>query len=106
MARRIEVDTNYVGEMVGSGRVGTLPEGTKYEDIVKVFGEPYYKDSEDERTKAEWAGNINNCRGFTIYDYKSGVSLEENTDWYIGGFSEGTANLINEYFENFSEVLV
>ena len=49
---------------------GYLPEGTRYEDIVRVFGGPQIGMSPDGKTKAEWVGRINGLV-FTIYDYKS-----------------------------------
>lgn len=68
----------------GTGLQGYLPEGARYEDIVRVFGEPQFGGSLDGKIKAEWVGTINGLV-FTIYDYKSPVEPEQNTDWHIGG---------------------
>lgn len=40
----------------GTGRQGYLPEGTRYEDIVRVFGGPQLGKSLDGKIKAEWVG--------------------------------------------------
>ena len=54
----------------GTGLQGYLPEGTWYEDVVRVFGKPQFDQSLDGKIKAEWVGEINSFV-FTIYDYKS-----------------------------------
>lgn len=82
----------------GTGFQGYLPEGTTYRDIVRVFGEPQLGESDDKKIKAEWVGKINGLI-FTIYDYKSKVVPEENTDWHIGGKVKLVAELVNEYFK-------
>ncbi|MBN1353848.1 MAG: hypothetical protein JW994_04190 [Candidatus Omnitrophica bacterium] len=76
---------------------GYLPEGTRYEDIVRVFGGPQLGASPDGKMKAEWVGRINGLV-FTIYDYKSKVSPEDNIDWHIGGKVKIVSELINIYF--------
>lgn len=82
----------------GTGCRGYLLEGTTYDELVRVFGEPLLVDQ--DKTKVEWIGKINGLL-FTIYDYKSKVAPEENTDWHIGGNIELTAELVKLYFENF-----
>ncbi len=48
--------------------------------------------------KAEWVGRINGLV-FTIYDYKSKLDPERNTDWHIGGKQKFAAELVNLYFK-------
>jgi len=81
----------------GTGCQGYLPEGTRYEDIVRAFGKPQLGASLDGKIKAEWVGRINGLV-FTIYDYKSRVDPEHNTDWHIGGKKKFVAELVNLYF--------
>ena len=80
----------------GTGCQGYLPEGTRYEDIVRVFGAPQLGNSLDNKIKAEWVGRINGLV-FTIYDYKSNLDPERNTDWHIGGKHKFVAELVNIY---------
>jgi hypothetical protein len=82
----------------GTGLQGYLPEGTRYEDIVRVFGEPQFSASPDSKTKVEWGGRINGLV-FTIYDYKSRLDPERNTDWHIGGKVKFVAELVNLYLK-------
>ena len=82
----------------GTGCQGYLPEGTRYEDIVRVFGKPHLGASLDSKIKAEWVGRINGLV-FTIYDYKSRLDPERNTDWHIGGKQKFVAELVNIYFK-------
>jgi hypothetical protein len=81
----------------GTGCQGYLPGGTRYEDIVRVFGKPQLGASLDSKIKAEWVGRINGLV-FTIYDYKSKLDPERNTDWHIGGKQKFVAELVNIYF--------
>lgn len=81
----------------GTGFQGYLPEGTRYEDIVRVFGTPQFRESSDGKIKAEWAGRINGLV-FTIYDYKSRLEPERNTDWHVGGKGKFVAELVTIYF--------
>ncbi len=82
----------------GTGCQGYLPKGTRYEDIVRVFGGPQLGASPDGKIKAEWVGRINGLV-FTIYDYKSKPDQERNTDWHIGGKQKFIAELVNIYFK-------
>ncbi|MFA6635675.1 MAG: hypothetical protein WCV56_00995 [Candidatus Omnitrophota bacterium] len=82
----------------GTGCQGYLPEGTRYEDIVRVFGAPQLGTSPDSKIKAEWVGRINGLV-FTIYDYKSNLDPEQNTDWHIGGKQKFAAEMVNVYFK-------
>jgi len=82
----------------GTGCQGYLPEGTRYEDIIRVFGGPQLGASLDGKIKAEWVGRINGLV-FTIYDYKSRLDPDRNTDWHIGGKVKFVAELVNIYFK-------
>ncbi len=81
----------------GTGCQGYLPEGTRYEDIVRVFGGPQLGASPDGKIKAEWVGRISGLV-FTIYDYKSRLDPERNTDWHIGAKMKFVADILNLYF--------
>ena len=82
----------------GTGCQGYFPEGTRYEDIVRVFDGPQLGKSPDGKIKAEWVDRINGLV-FTIYDYKSIVDPDRNTDWHIGGKMRLAADLLNLYFK-------
>ena len=82
----------------GTGCQGYLPDGTRYEDIVRIFGGPQLGTSPDGKIKAEWVGRINGLV-FTVYDYKSKLDPEQNTDWHIGGKHKFAAELVNIYFK-------
>lgn len=82
----------------GTGCQGYMPEGTRYENIVRVFGGPQLGASPDGKIKAEWVGRINGLV-FTIYDYKSKLDPQHNTDWHIGGKAKLTVELVNLYFK-------
>ncbi|MFH1385094.1 MAG: hypothetical protein ABIH47_09080 [Candidatus Omnitrophota bacterium] len=81
----------------GTGFRGYMPEGTRYEDLVRVFGEPQLGASQDGKIKAEWIGRINELV-FTIYDYKSKLEPQQNTNWHIGGKLKLAAELVIAYF--------
>jgi hypothetical protein len=80
----------------GTGCQGYLPEGTRYEDIVRAFGNPQLGASLDGKIKAEWVGRINGLV-FTIYDYKSKLNPERNISWHIGGKVKFVAVLVGLY---------
>ena len=99
MKVRATIDINIaMGEVshAGTGCQGYLPEGTRYEDIVRAFGKPQLGASLDGKIKAEWVGRINGLV-FTIYDYKSRVDPERNTNWHIGGKVKFVAELVILY---------
>lgn len=98
---KVEIELNIqmgVGATEGTGLQGYLPEGTRYEDIVRAFGNPQLGASLDNKIKAEWVGRINGLV-FTIYDYKSELDPKRNTDWHIGGKHKFVAELVNLYFQ-------
>ena len=41
---------------MGGTRLGYMPQGTSYADLVKVFGKPNIEPSPDGKIKAEWLG--------------------------------------------------
>jgi hypothetical protein len=43
----------------GTSCQGYMSYGTRYKDLVKVFGEPQGTDSRDSKTRVVWAGKIN-----------------------------------------------
>ena len=81
----------------GTGCQGYLTEGTRYEDIVRVFGKPQLGASLDGKIKVEWVGRINGLV-FTIYDYKSRLDSERNINWHIGAKVRFAAELVRLYF--------
>jgi len=100
---KLRAKLDLIIEMGGAPDIGTacqgyLPEGTRYEDIVRVFGEPQFDASPDNKIKAEWTGRISGLV-FTIYDYKSALEPAQNTDWHIGGKIKLAAELVNIYFK-------
>ena len=103
MKVKMELDLSVqmgVGSPDGTGCQGYMPEGTTYDDLVEVFDEPQITSSLDGKIQAEWFGRINGLQ-FTIYDYKSRVAPERNTDWHIGGKKKFVVVLIDTYFKNF-----
>jgi len=99
MKAKIELDLNVTMGGIshdGTGCQGYLPEGTRYEEIVRVFGGHQLDKSPNGKIKAEWIGRINGLV-FTIYDYKSKVEPERNTDWHIGGKVKIVADMVNAY---------
>ena len=101
MKAKLTLDINVTMSGVshdGTGCQGYLPEGTKYSDIVKVFGEPQFGESPDGKMKAEWIGKIGDIV-FTIYDYKSKIEPQNNTDWHIGGKVKLASELVKAYFK-------
>jgi len=89
------------GDDINSGFQGYMPKGTTYAQLVKVFGQPQRKeeDSGDGKVKREWIGTIDG-NVFTIYDYKSDVAPEQNTDWHIGGKKASIAGIVASYFRS------
>ncbi|MBU0999472.1 hypothetical protein KKG24_04215 [Patescibacteria group bacterium] len=63
-----------------------------------MFGGPQIGASPDGKIKAEWVGRINGLV-FTIYDYKSRLDPECNTDWHIGAKVKLAAELVSIYFK-------
>ena len=101
---KVKVELDLKVEMGGvshdnTGCQGYLPEGTRYEDIIRVFGGHQLGKSQDGKIKAEWVGRINGLV-FTIYDYKSKLAPERNTDWHIGGKHKVVVELLRAYFQS------
>lgn len=94
----LEMDIQMVNVSdIGAGLQGYLPDGTRYEDLVRVFGQPQMGKSIDNKIKAKWIGKINGLL-FTVYDYKSGLEPTRNTDWHIGAKHKVTAHLLCAYW--------
>ncbi|MCX5784616.1 MAG: hypothetical protein NTX59_02910 [Elusimicrobia bacterium] len=81
----------------GTGCMGYMPDGTRYDDLLLVFGQPQAGLSSDGKIKAEWYGRINGMP-FTLYDYKSPLAPEKNTDWHIGGNNHLAADFLVAHF--------
>lgn len=87
-------------EPPGTFYVGQFPAGTSYKQLVKIFGKPQYGESPDGKIQAEWIGTINGL-SFTIYDYKSDVKPQKNTEWHIGSNNKIASVLLGAYFDAF-----
>ena len=75
-----------------SSRQGYMPEPTKYDDLVAIFGEPKRLYEEGSKVKCEWIGKLGNDI-FTIYDYKQwDTEYKDNTEWNIGGYKKEVAD--------------
>jgi len=91
MNNQIKVKLNKVTnkQTIGTGGIGYLT--ASYQDIVQRLGEPHDRrqegvwESRDNKIKVEWALKLDKDTVFTIYDYKSKLDPEQNTDWHIGG---------------------
>ncbi len=95
----LEIDVVMGGiSPVGTNFYGYLPEGTTYDDIIKVFGQPQFGKSPDGKMQVQWVGKINGLV-FTIYDFKSKVFPNDNKEWHVGGELKFTAELIKAYFQ-------
>lgn len=94
-------------ETVGSSLMGYLPKGTTYKQVLNVFGKPQRDYSgHHDKIQVQWVGQVCTSDGlktFTIYDYKSDVSPEQNYDWHIGGHDLGTYEAVLAYFKSHSE---
>ena len=102
MKVKMELELNVqmgVGSPDGTGCQGYMPEGTTYDDLVEVFDEPQIISSLDGKIQAEWFGRINGLQ-FSVYDYKSSVEPERNTDWHIGGKHKVVVELLRAYFQS------
>ena len=84
---------------------GTSLQGyvkTTYDEIVKVFGEPRYTSSGDDKVTAEWNLEFDvddECVIATIYDWKLGKTPFGEYDWHIGGYSTQAADVVAEYMK-------
>lgn len=83
-----------------------------YNQLVKAFGKPLYTDVNDYKVTCEWELKIEdedgNQVGFTVYDWKEGISPLRNRDDYyefhIGTHTPaGTKLVIKVLKDNFIE---
>ena len=98
----------------GTHLLGYFPAGTKFEDLVRVFGHP---NDGCDKSDAEWIGELDHgeidedgCHEyrdvFTIYNYKdgrnycgaSGSCVWDITNWHIGGRNGRVVSALVEYF--------
>lgn len=80
---RIEVNgTSLMGKVVAS-----------YGELLSVFGEPL-SDSSEDKVKAEWFIEFDDGIVGTIYDYKSSVAPQDNTNWNVGGRNHKVVTMI------------
>ena len=84
---------------------GTSLQGyikTNYNDLVKVFGEPRYTSSGDDKVTAEWNLEFlvdDEYVTATIYDWKLGHTPHRTYDWHIGGYSTQAAHVVAKYMK-------
>ena len=73
----------------GSEVNGTSLRGdirTSYDEIVAVLGEPHYTDPDPyAKWNCEWMIMTEDGTPFTIYNWKTGGTPTEKTEWHIGG---------------------
>jgi len=81
----------------GTSFQGYLPDGTTYGKLAQVFGQPNREESGDGKVTCCWAGTIDGAP-FTIYDYKTDIEAEANTNWHIGGRAKLVANAVLDHF--------
>lgn len=81
---------------------GTSLQGyinTCFDDIVKVLGEPHYRD-EDEKVTCEWSIQFNDGPIATIYDWKEYKTPMDQYEWHIGGVSHNAVEYVKQLFES------
>lgn len=76
---------------------------TRYQTLVKVFGEPTYDDYGDDKTTVEWKLRFEDGTVATIYDYRTISTPIGTYDWHIGGRSplakQHVLNTVHEVLE-------
>lgn len=77
-------DTGIVFNVSGTSLRDTID--CSFDQLVEAFGKPMYNNSGDDKVKAEWFVEFDDGTIATIYDWKSSLDPEDNTDWHIGGF--------------------
>lgn len=86
---------------------GTCLQGyieASYHDLVQVFGPS--NDGDGYKTDAEWAIRFEDNSVATIYNWKNGhnycdedgLSLDEITEWHIGGHDDHAVNNVHYAF--------
>jgi len=78
---------------------GTSLQGyilTTYDNLVKIFGEPWHgPDSNlDDKVTCEWAILFDDGTVATIYDYKIGFTPRDEYEWHVGGMNKNSLELI------------
>ena len=78
----------------GTFNVGNL--NFSFDDLVDTFGYPNCGPSGDDKTQVEWHIEFEDGTVATIYDYKSGYSVEDITFWSVGGRSRTAYERVQE----------
>jgi hypothetical protein len=84
---------------------GTYLQGqlvAKYEDLVKVFGEPNDgPNSPDiDKSTCEWVLEYKDNGYCTIYDWKVPETIYEPYAWHIGGNEEDCMPIVSKFFKD------
>lgn len=58
---------------------------TRYDTLVKVFGDPVMYDGIDEKTTVQWNLEFSDGTIATIYDWKTEATPLEMYEWHVGG---------------------
>jgi hypothetical protein len=98
---KMKINSIYT-ELNGISLQGYLPGNTKYEDIISALGEPLTGDG--YKVDAEWTIKFSDGLVATIYNYKTGknyngedgLSVEDITDWHIGGSNKKVVDRVIE----------
>ncbi len=101
--KNYQVEMGGIWETSGTCLQGNMPDGVKYDDLLKAFGEPQIGASGDGNVKVQWVGMIEGDV-FTIDDWNSNVPPRENTDWNIRGGNKDIVPKVIHYFLNNKEV--
>lgn len=78
----------------GTYLIGTVE--TRYDTLVRVFGEPVMYDGIDEKTTCQWNLEFEDGSVATIYDWKTEQTPLEAYEWHVGGKSpEALTNVLD-----------
>ena len=75
-----------------------------YAELIALFGLPLKEEYDDYKSDAEWHIIFDNRDMLIIYNYKdgksyngkSGLNVEEITDWHIGGQDEALVTVLED----------
>jgi hypothetical protein len=80
---------------------GTSLQGymtTCYDDIVKVLGEPHYRD--EDKVTCEWSIQFNDGPVATLYDWKEYKTPMGKYEWHIGGETKSAVMYMRKLFQS------